>query len=1238
MRKLGRRKTALLAAALLFVCAFGWGGVITALGSGSETGRCVEIYRREGAKAAAAENLDKQLGVIVASPREIDKGDTINVVAAGVRLGKAVLVNATNVTIRLQDREGFTLGLRRYRPGAGDTDYSARVIEAHEGIYLTSFPALETSGLYTVRVDMAYSAPWGETIRGFTEKGLSVQSWFNISSILVQQKEATQETITNVMGGAADIIRGLSDRVSDVANGIGQISSFVSEVSDLGLVDPAEMTFYPIFLDDFQTQADMGSRLATPPGASRPRALDPQANFQAFVDSLGALVEKGIPFEALVVRDIENLKAFCAGANWSGGSNDAYVSDENPLEPGHYLSFHPDLHFASDWIEGKGRGSGSARVADLRDPVPYRNILLSTYENWFPITEGWTDYSYNNTAQAVSYGDSSWNGTRWIKQIAYGMDRNFSLFYNIKGEPFRRFFNAADEFKSFDDYNPWGGTGEAFAKFNDFATFTRNGTYNPLETPIDPNVREGVGGHLDTIRIYPYEGGEDPSVYAALTGLEEGGDWVGAFFGATDYPKYQRVENYSFAVRKEYVDSNAYEAAEMYASAAGMVLSPGMGFGYTSLENTTLGLTMLHGLYYKIVGDAVMQAKARLDESAKGLIEEHPSIASDISSLRQEILDGWYGTEDQDYQNRYDLPRINDAMMEIERTLFTGPWANDTIDTMEDYGRGIDDAADNASRTAVETDEALRTAGEDVHFSLFGDIIGAAGGFFENVAGAAVNGFGALANGALGLGRFFAGDPAGASRYWDAAGQLAGEALGNAGGMFHHAASGVSAVVRSLIKNAIHMVMEFVTTKFSNIGAIIEQIQAFRADVKEAIQKTLNIVQDLINATAKALDKVADTIDNITTFINAFVGKVYDELINHANRLQESLQEIKTEVLQSTGFYFKIRDSMYKMIDRSEFASGLLRYASEQFGPTDEVFFKEVDVLRPMALLQSGDSGLYVVQLGNEVLDEVVYVTFYRGELVNVDDINATYQTVASSPIGMRNVRRVYRGIYIADFALATERDWMTRCEVTHTTEEGKSLGAFIVERTTKREPSLQPDAYPEIAFDPAAVTLRTGETFVMHIGVRNLMYSKPNVTVRAELISALGSPVGIREQMISLNPEGFPDKFIDLAAHIPFYVPPGSYTLIVKVVEDNGDVTRVAYTVKVVADNFFMGLIGGLMSIFGVGTAAYAFRKRGGSRETIAVSRSLLPGEQCAPGDYRVECDLSVGRDDFGDRRDLGI
>jgi hypothetical protein len=1212
MRRINKR--ALAVGAIIFALLVG-GIIYTAASSGSSTESFVDLREEQARLQAQAEGLDSQLGVVVAAPDEVDLGDPVSVVAAGIRMGKAVMVNATEVTVKLQDRAGFTMGLREYAPGASDPNSS--VVKAYNGVYLTNFPALETQGSYVIRVEMSYLAPWGEEISGFTEKSLSVQDWFNISSILQRQKEATQETITSVMGGAADIIRDLSDKVSGVASGIGQISSLVANFGENGLIDPAEMTFFPLLLEDFETQADMeyGSgevRYATPEGVSDPRPLDPQANFQSFVDSLDVLVEKGIPFEAYTLRDIGDLKAFSAGQNWTGSPA---VSDENPLASGHYLSFDPDEHDASEWVDGQGRGTGSAGSFDLMGRLPYRNILLNTYESWFPISESWTDYTNFGDSEPVAYnaGETGpWNASRWIKQIAAGLDRNFSLFYNIKGEPFRNFFNA-DPLKSFENYNPefddeWGSeSGQAFSRLNDFALFTYNEQRNLTTDPIDPDTREGAGGFLDTVQVYPYESGQDPSLYAALTGLEKGGDWVGSFFGGREFPGFRPVENYSFAVLDEYATSSAYEVGELYASASGMVLSPGIGFGYSSLRNTTLGLTMLHGLYYKIVGDAVIEAKVRLDEASENLGAEHPSIAADIASLRQEILDGWYGTPEEDYQNRYDLPRINDALMEIQHQFLTG-WANNTAENIEGDSEGIEGAALNASEEAVETDEKLAQAGSDIHFGLFGDIAKAAGGFLKNAAGAVLNLGGAALNGITGLGRLITGDADGAMNDWGRAGSHLVGVGGHAIGMFKHAAKGVSSVVKAFVKHAVEAVLQFIKTRFSTIGNIIDQIRQFRKDVCEAITKVLDIIQSLINKTAQALDWVANTIENISAFINDFVGTVYDKLIEHTNNIQESLQNIKSEVLQSTGFYFKIRDSMYKMIERSEFASGILRYASEEFGVTEEVFFKEVDVLRPMALLQSGDSGLYAVQLGGEAIDQVVYVTMYRGRLVNVDDIEATYQAPSSSPIQMNITKRVHKGIYAADFGLATERDWMTRCDITYTNDDGDEIDAFTVRRTSKVEPSLQEDAYPEIVFDAGAVELKTGESYRLHIGVRNLMYSEPRVTVRAELVGGLGNLVGLREEMLTLNAEGENDQFIDLSAQIPFYVPPGQYDLTVKVVEDNGDVTRVSYKVKVSADNFIMGLLGGLLSALGLGVAGFVFKRRRGSKRSPDLGSLALP------------------------------
>ena len=138
------------------------------------------------------ENLDKLLKVGIAVSLELDKQDPVQVVTAGIRVGKAVMIDPISVRIYLTDLEGFKLGAREFDQGDTSTDFQNDAVEIYPKVFMTEFPALGSAGNYKITVDMTYRAPWGEIVSGQGVQEISVQEWFNITEIMLQSRDTTK--------------------------------------------------------------------------------------------------------------------------------------------------------------------------------------------------------------------------------------------------------------------------------------------------------------------------------------------------------------------------------------------------------------------------------------------------------------------------------------------------------------------------------------------------------------------------------------------------------------------------------------------------------------------------------------------------------------------------------------------------------------------------------------------------------------------------------------------------------------------------------------------------------------------------------------------------------------------------------------------------------------------------------------------------------------------------------------
>jgi len=1168
------------------------------------------------------ENLDKRLKVTIAVSLELDKDDPVQVVTSGIRVGKAVLVDPLSVEISLSDLDGFELGVRKFEVGDTSSDYQSKAIEIYPKIFMTEFPALQIAGNYLVTADITYRAPWGEIITGRGEQQISVQEWFNISSILIESRDTTKLAINSTLGGIADIGDAVAGRIANFSGWIGDQAEVLWTGFRFGKVaDPSALKFFPIYFPSYDNSYFTSTGIHK--GADG-MDIKPDDYMQDFIDSLKVLVDNGIPFNVYPITDMDEFLAFTSPYN----SSDTLVTNENPLGGASttaYLSFDPEDPNNNDptkWTsDGYDDGTGNQyKDININDPdeVTYQNVVVNMYDRWFPIATSWTDYTKYGS-ELVSETNFNRNGTRWIKQIAMGLRRNSTLLYNVNGKIFDAFFVADGSphgtYDIPDVYSEDGNNREGLTILNDWTLMNYNKTNDDLNlTGEDLNLETRKYFGENFVQIQPISHHQIESATRTYT---ETFEFIGPFFNKT-YPELMSVTKDGYALRMDEITHSGYNIGPKYACAVGARCCPAVSFAYTSLEDTKTGFEILHGMYYKVLFDQVILMEDKLGQMAEEIKYENYTEYLYYKDLSNNIHDAWYGTEAEDYKDNLDLDELNVLFQEYTIYAFNKsiPWlVNRTVE----ISNNASDEIDNADSYAVEVDQALEQAGSDISF-----------GFGANL-GALIGGIGGAIFGGL-LGVASSTGPAGI-----VAGALIGGGIGaSIGGWIGGGIetlvtppgkSEIMAILANLLGDVYSDIRGAITDLVKGINAIIQQIN-------QAITDVLAIVQDLANQVSNIIAGLAQSIRDLSQDLQDIVDWAYAELITQTENLLANLENIKNEVARSIGFYIQVQNGFYKLLEQSEFAAGLLRYASLEFGDlgvTEEIFFKEVDVLKPLTLAESGDSGFYITQLGTEGIDELYYVTMYKGQMVSAEpDIWAQFSSYAT----IRNISITeasgVNGLYIADFSLAGEGDWMTKVEANYDTGS-EIIEGTSVDRTTKIIPSLQPDAYPAVLFDPSAVTLRTGENYLMNIGIDNLMYSAPNVTVRAELVSPLGLLVGLREAVIQLNPEGENAENINLEANLPFYVPAGDYDLVIKIIEDNGDVTRRSYKVIVIAENFIFGIIGAILSFLGLGLVIAKTRQKQRSKKDILLARSdgfpyskisKKKIRKCAPNDW--ECLLN--------------
>lgn len=463
----------------------------------------------------------------------------------------------------------------------------------------------------------------------------------------------------------------------------------------------------------------------------------------------------------------------------------------------------------------------------------------------------------------------------------------------------------------------------------------------------------------------------------------------------------------------------------------------------------------------------------------------------------------------------------------------------------------------------------------------------------------------------------------------------------------------------------------------ANIKNVIQLVNLTNAILSEVEDKFVQLV-DQVNL---AFEDVNQLFATTTAFLIDLAGKAIDLTVDFSQDVATQLFDIEQQIASSTGFY-QLMDPLLQSVQDSRVSASLIEYASQTIGVTKEILYKWKDVVQPIATAQGGDTGFRLFQMGTEFTDKLYFVTVYRGQLVDIDNITLRASRIpeegeiipgdlleADIPLFTEKYENgsFIDGLYYASFSQDVEYDWygdlpapvktespipasyLTRTDASYSTPAGSPhngtiLNATWMEETELFNATLTEDAFPIISIlsdYPEPVT--GGDTVPLIVSIQNTMYSKPVAEIEYSISTTTGFVIANRRIgniVLPSSEEG--EKAFDLEFTPLPSTPAGTYDLLVTVVEPNGDTTTVITGITIRGrtifeefTGFIIGIIGALLGLFGLGAFIGGKVKPGKKANAMSdafgsirfnaptgCSMEGLSSGKCTIGGLSLDCD----------------
>jgi phage-related protein len=430
----------------------------------------------------------------------------------------------------------------------------------------------------------------------------------------------------------------------------------------------------------------------------------------------------------------------------------------------------------------------------------------------------------------------------------------------------------------------------------------------------------------------------------------------------------------------------------------------------------------------------------------------------------------------------------------------------------------------------------------------------------------------------------------------------------------------------AVVQSNKEMIKTIITVVKSNIQNVLSLVKLAMTIIEQVSQ----IFENLVDKVNSAFDTIGNLFSTVTGFLLDLAGTGLNLAIDFSKDVTTQLAAIENQIKSATGFY-ATSESLFEEIQKARVAASLIEYASQTLGTTKEIFYKWVDVIKPLSIVKGGDSSFRVFQMGNFFAEKLYFVTVYQGQLVNVDLINLAASRLpegsenppggileASIPVYSERLSNgtAITGLYYSSFTPSTAYEWygedketpyvniaptpgryLARVDTNLTTKvtdphAGAKLDNFWMEETVLISPEFSVDAFPVVdvlSTYPSPIT--PGTQTPLRLSILNEMFSKPVASISISISTDTGFVIASRtigNIVLPSDDEG--TQIFDLSWTPVSNTPPGKYDLLVTVTEQNGDTTTKILKVEIASTGilsdilgWFVGIISSIFGFFGI-------------------------------------------------------
>ena len=405
--------------------------------------------------------------------------------------------------------------------------------------------------------------------------------------------------------------------------------------------------------------------------------------------------------------------------------------------------------------------------------------------------------------------------------------------------------------------------------------------------------------------------------------------------------------------------------------------------------------------------------------------------------------------------------------------------------------------------------------------------------------------------------------------------------------------------------------------------SILDTVLLLLSTVQHVLQKVQNIVLHVINVIQSRIEDVINTVVNLGEALIRQIGQSLQVVGNLLDTINFDQLKKNLEDLWNSNAFIQVRHTIGAAYEWMVERTGLLNYAHQYGEDSEELLLRATDVMTSASDVVAADQGYYIIQMGHVFTNRLYFSFMTPFGLQDPDNATATIKKYAqigefgvhehnetneenlivetSLPLikAVDNDGNEIDGLYYIELYHGRELDWFKE------TGEGEGIpdfedqpateGMYVTvidamyndtrfmsaENTHLLHERYTNEAFPVIRLrdiDPnEEIIIEAGGAPVeLTVGVENLMWSQPFVTLEFMLSTETGIPItNMRFPEFQLNNEDGGERLQTFGWRIPSTTPAGEYNLLITILQRSGDFTTVIVPVTVIQTNPIIRILG---------------------------------------------------------------